>query len=68
MVAVCAWFVFGEPVDVFGVGEEVVVSDVGGVVAVPDDELVDVGVGFVDYFGWEVGLVVVASGFVVEED
>ena len=51
MVAVCARFVFGEPVDVFGVGEEVVVSDVWAVVAVPDDELVDGGVCFVDDFG-----------------
>lgn len=65
--AVCARFVFGEPIHMFGVGEQVVFADVGAVASVPDDELVDVGVGFVDEFGREACLVVVSSRFVVEK-
>lgn len=45
-----------------------VFADVGAVASVPDDELVDGGVCFVDEFGWESRLVVVSSRFVVEED
>jgi len=63
-----ARFLFAQPINVFGVWEQMVFANIRAVTPIPYDELIDGGVCLMNKFGWKPCLIVVASGFVIQKN